>query len=565
MLRKLLTSVLAFAVGLNGLSMPMVWAQNGSVEPGPLIIDTGRLDHGILLKLDDDKVPVPAPATPDTEGAEAAKTAPFTLQAVQVEGATVFDNAALSPAWQPFLGQTVSDKQIADIADTVGEIYGKAGYALFTVIVPQQSFENGIARVRVVEGYVQGITIEGDTDDADLGLLKAYAAKIARERPLTKKTLERYLILMNEIPGLMVGSRFDAVPNAAGAVTLGLTIKRKPYQVLGGINNLGAAMLDRIQIDTGAVANSFFQQGDRTQATYDMAGDLRSFKYYGLSQSEPIGSEGTMEQISAGYLHTAPHSWVTMHGDAYTLAAQTTYPMIRSNTQALTLSGDFETLDSNNAVLGQTIASDHTRVLRAGSVYGWADTPNSLLAGSVILSQGLNIIDARTSPYYGAPDFTKVNFRVNREQPLFDNDIILRPKLYTQYSAAKVPSSEQFTYGGAEFGRGFDPATFNGDRGIAASLEIAYRIPDGTVTEWSKGFEVYGFYDWAKLWNDHSRILPAVEEGTSAGLGTRMHLTDVLLLQFEAAAPRSAVASGVVPGWPRDNTLHYSFIVKATF
>ncbi|HEX4504868.1 MAG TPA: ShlB/FhaC/HecB family hemolysin secretion/activation protein [Alphaproteobacteria bacterium] len=508
-------------------------AENPTVQPtAPLLIDRARLDRQPQL-------PTARTATPSAQK-DALKNAPdikpFTLRGVLVQGAPSLEPAALHAAYADRIGSEITIKDIGAISDKIGALYKDAGFPLYSVVVPKQDFGDGTLTVRVTEGYVDNVIIDGDTEDADLDLIRAYAAKIVADQPLHHWVLARYLLLMNDIPGLKVGSRFDPAQSSAG-VTLRLTIERKHFDFALNFDNEGSKFISRLQFTATATANSIFQQGDRTEFIYGFPANFNDYHYYGVTHLEPIGTEGTTVQFSTSYLETRPLN-SSIDGDAYTAGFTFTVPIIRQQEESLSLIGSLDALNSSNGFLGQTFSNERTRAIRVGAAYvtGLLDG-TEVTSVSGVLSQGIDALGARPGGFgTGGPTFTKVNIKIEHDRVLIEN-VIARLKAGGQYALDAVPASEEFTYGGPDFGRAFGDAEVTGDRGIEAGAEIAYQVPSAWIgLSFLTNPEVYGFYDIGKLW----LLNPALRSpdlGQSAGVGARIRVYDKLTLQIEAGFP----------------------------
>src|SRR3546814_427015 len=110
--------------------------------------------------------------------------------------------AVLQAAFAPFIGRTLDKATIGEIASALSDTYGKGDVALYTIVVPQQNLSDGVLTLRVVEGYIDDVVITGDVKGRGLDLVRRYAARLAAEKPLRRPTLERYLSLIRDIPGL---------------------------------------------------------------------------------------------------------------------------------------------------------------------------------------------------------------------------------------------------------------------------------------------------------------------------------------------------------------------------
>ena len=536
MTRAYLSRLILFlwAVFIFHVYVDAAYAQTAPAA-APLLIDRNRLDRQAQPPSAETSTPTVAP--PSTVNASLAAVTPFTLTAVQVQGAKSLDPASLAGTYSDRIGKTATIADIGAITDRIGALYVAAGFPLYSVIVPKQSFDGGVLVVRATEGYVDNVVIDGDTEGADLSLLRIYAAKIVADRPLHHAILARYLLLMNDIPGLKVGSRFDPAPGTAG-VTLHLIIQRKHFDFGLAFDNEGSRFISRLEFTATATANSIFQEGDRTELIYGFPADYRDYHYYGLTHLEPLGTEGATVQFSTSLLETHPMSVTSISGEAYTAGLRFTVPVIRQQDEDLSLIASLDALDSSNGFLGQTLSNERTRAIRMGVAYATGPLDGSRVTmASAVLSQGIDALGARPGARgTGGPTFTKLNLRVEHDRTIGPK-FILRLKAAAQASPDSVPASEEFTYGGNDLGRAFGVAEAVGDRGVAAGAELAYRLPTAwTGLSYLSNAEAYTYYDLGQLWFV-SPLLRTPSLGQSAGLGVRVRVYDKLTLAVEAGFP----------------------------
>src|SRR3546814_2165547 len=245
--------------GATPVKLPM---KNGS-----LTIDQNRVDRqapaqpGIL--------PPPA-ARSDGRAVPDSVEAGAKLARVRVEGSNA-PMAVLQAAFAPFIGRTLDKATIGEIASALSDTYGKGDVALYTIVVPQQNLSDGVLTLRVVEGYIDDVVITGDVKGRGLDLVRRYAARLAAEKPLRRPTLERYLSLIRDIPGLETEVQLLNL-QTAGAVRLVLTLKHDDLDFGLVVNNRGIANLGRTQVQANATANSLFRQGDQTRRTARKSG-----------------------------------------------------------------------------------------------------------------------------------------------------------------------------------------------------------------------------------------------------------------------------------------------------
>src|SRR5690606_143821 len=103
---------------------------------------------------------------------------------------------------------------------------------------------------------------------------------------------------------------------------------------------------------------------------------------------------------------------------------------------------------------------------------------------------------------------------------------VVRLKAAGQFTSDLLPSSEQFSVGGSEFGRAFEQSIVIGDTGAAGSAELAWRPPGlpGPID----GSEIYGFADAAQVmqagrlgWPDRDYDLASAGGGVRLAFGKK--------------------------------------------
>jgi hemolysin activation/secretion protein len=478
--------------------------------------------------------PSPAPAKRPRAAAPADQAAPqitpFVLSEVRVEGSSI-SPALLAAAWRPFAGRTVDGAALTRLVDAVGEAESKGGIALYNVVAPDQDFAGGVVRLQVVEGHVSSVDIQGG-EAKGATLVRAYGAKLTAERPLRRATLQRYVSLIRDIPGL--NAELELKPGTdTGAEVLVATLKPRPVQFAAAVNNRGAALLGRTQVEGDVFFNSVLRPGDQTRLAIAVPTDIERFQYYAVSHATPLGTRGTTLQLGASYLRTRPQgSALTGHAEALNL--QLTHPLIRSYVDNLYVTGALDGLNSSNALLGQTISSVRTRALRLGLAYS-RETEKTALVGGVVVSQGLDGLGARVlDPAAAEVGFRKLNLKLAFNIEVAPQ-LVLRLDGAAQLSGDRLPAAEQFALGGEEFGRAYEAAAIVGDEGQAGSVELAWR-PVKRLPAVLEGSELYAFADAGQVtFKSRFGLLPQTQGLASAGGGVRLTFGGHTLVGLEAA------------------------------
>lgn len=494
---------------------------------GALVIDQNRLDRQLPSV-----APSGAPARPAPVAETAAQAAPATaLRQVRLQGSTRLAGE-IDRIAAPFIGRPLDAAGIRAVADAVSAAYASTGLALYTVAAPAQDLSQGVLTLLAVEGHIGEVAIEGPTADAQNPLVKAYAARLTRERPLTKATMERYLSLIRDIPGLTVDAQLYNTP-APGTVRLVLKLKRKVMQRELTFNTRGAARLGAPQAQGSLIVNSLFRQGDQARLTLALPSNIDTFQYAAVSYASVLNAEGLTAQGNLSYLRTRPHS-PPIKGESVGAGVQISYPIKRGYAENLYLSGGVDMLNSDNAIYGVTFTSDRARAARASLSYAKIEARRSLSA-VVVATTGIDALGARVDARLTDADFHKLSIQAAVNQ-VVGKQVVIRLRGLVQVSSGLLPTAEQMPLGGEPFGRAFASAAATGDRGYAGSAELGWIVP-AKVTARFQGSEIYGFADGGRIWS-RARLpflAAARYDLASVGGGVRIAATKTMVIGLEAA------------------------------
>jgi hemolysin activation/secretion protein len=122
-------------------------------------------------------------------------------------------------------------------------------------------------------------------------------------------------------------------------------------------------------------------------------------------------------------------------------------------------------------------------------------------------------------------------------------------------------SGEEFSVGGARFGRGYDPSEITGGDGAAGLVELRHdgRFA-GLGTELS--YQLYGFGEFGVVWTGDPNGGGARDSLASAGAGVRIGWGGRFLGEIEVAAP---LTRGVASEGGRSDFARVFFRLTAAF
>lgn len=528
---------IALALMVSCLAWPAVAQQAARPDVNP-----GQVQRRIPEPVEPERPP-PTLTLPAAPQAAPQGTVRFVLTAVVIDGATVFDPAALAPAYEDFLAREIGLADVEEILRRITGKYRESGYFLSHAIAEPQGLQSGILRITVIEGGVQRVAFPG-LPDREADRLRPYTSAVLAERPLRLATLERALLLINDLPDVRVAPSLSPIDEKTGNYELALAIDKSRFSGVVSLDNRGTRSLGPVETQAAGGVDSVLTAFDRLSLNFfTIPNQPRELMSEQLGYDLPLGSGGTRGTLTVARTDLHPHgnlASLALSGDATHFGAGVTHPVLRLRDQSFWLGGAFDVQQSEQSQQGVRQFDDQLRVLRLHGLYladdGWGGS-NSV---NVEASQGLDALGAsqpggsELSRPNGRPDFTKFTGTAIRQQHLFGG-FYLRLSAAGQKAAEPLLVSEQFALGGTQFGRAYDPGEIAGDDGAAGSAELRYvGLVDNSAI---RSYEVYTFYDLGTVWN------MGVSDGTqrqslaSAGVGVRVALQRGLSAGLEVADP----------------------------
>lgn len=529
----------------------LCWLSLAGAQPvtPPPAVDPGRLRE----RFEPTPEPATAPRLPELKGAagaplpEEVRDIRVTLRSIRILGATAYTPEQLREQTDAYLGREISGADIFNLAQALTARYRNDGYFLSLVIVPPQQLADGTLTLRVIEGYIASVQIEGEARVR--ARLLALAEKIMASRPLQAHVLERYLLLANDLPGLQLRSVL-APSQTPGAADLTLIASVKTYEGFASVDNYGSRYLGPNQATLGLTVNQLFGAHDQLRYIGVGSGDTR-LAFHQLSLSQVVTPEGLRLAVTVSQARTRPGDVLQpydVHGRLDAVAFSMAYPWLRTRNQSLQGRLVYDSADTDTDILGSRTTEDRIRALRAGLSWQRLDVLDGQNVLEVDLSQGVGGTskgDALKSRVGADGLFSKLNFDYTRFQP-WGAHWGLTFGLAGQWTGEQpLLSSEQFALGGRRFGRAYEAAELVGDRGLALRLEPRYA--GASTLPGLRAFHLLGFYDIGEVTRVGSlpADTPATQSLASAGVGLRLFPSARVTAQLEAAWPltRSVASS----------------------
>ncbi len=500
-------------------------------------------------------LPAVTPSGPNVNEPDATEVPdiPIAVRAVSITGATLF-GAQLDTYLQGLTGPSVSLARLNQARQDILRHYRSRGYALTAVALAIDQASGSVV-FRVTEGRIAAVKLDGDIGPAGTMVLR-FLNHLTEFPVIDTATLERYLLLAQDVPGVSLSTVLAPSKDDPGALTLiaqvgfsrisgQVSLDNRAYDLTGPLQFLGIVDL-----------NGITSWGDRTEFSYFHT--FPNSQNFGQASLDFfVGSQGLKVRIYAGAGTNDPTgslAALNYHGFTDIFGVQVSYPLIRSRKQNLSVYAALDALESTITTTTAKIqqSADEVRVARIGEDY----TVSDLVFGaarpatnqiSARLSQGLDILGGfhgtalppSTARQNERHNFHAIKFELIRTQTLFspwDGATVALMGLVTgQWTPDVLPPSEQFYLGGARFTRGYYSGQVPGDKALAATVELQLNATIdltmlGLPADTSAQF--YLFYDWGETWQNQNADSAA--RLASAGGGARIQLTKNIELDLEA-------------------------------
>ncbi|WLH80013.1 POTRA domain-containing protein [Pseudomonas sp. FP2335] len=489
-----------------------------------------------------------------------------TIRKLQIDGGTVYPLKELAQAFEPLIGHETDLAHLIEATRSITRRYQADGYLLSYAFLPEQHFEGGLVHVVLVEGYIRDYQVQGD-----IGSVSAYVTKLAdklkAERPLTRKTFERYTTLMGAIPGVTLQAQVPPPGTTDGGTRMQITASRKPFTTSMSLNQASRGGLQAL---LSATSNSQTSMGEQLTVSGLFPPGDDNEHYYRAAYSQFINAEGTQLALSGERYRADPGTNLQLGGgfelkphqaiDRFSIGLS--HPLIASPTESLSLGTRLYGVDQKTRyqLVGFPNRFDVETDLRALAFEGdWrkadSDQLRILSAG---LYQGINGMGAKTrSDLQGLKpdlDFFRLRLSGVQSNKLFASNFqgVLSGAFY--WSDDTLPDSERATFGGQNFGRGYPDDQGSGDKGWGVAYEVNYSY--NRAGDWVRILQPYVVFDRAKTW--FNEVPVKGNNLSSAAVGLRFGDSKYYNIALEAAKPMSDVALDSFDRRPR-YTLSFSY------
>jgi len=433
------------------------------------------------------------------------------------------------------IGRTLTPEDLAALANAVSERIRARGYPMGIAWIDAQRVTNGVLVIRVDEGRIDEIRLDGSDNVA----VRDSLAPLRNGKPVRLGDIERRLLLAGDIDGIRIQSSRFFREGDRGILLVKLSHDRVAGHFVA--SNQGTKPIGPEQARLQVNVNGLIASDDSLALGYSTAPFEPSELQFGFVRYEKrISPSGAELAVSGSASITHPGAYlnaIDIKNRSWHVGVSGLQPLLRRKAASYWLEGEFALRN-----LAQWRSRVRTRrdqiAIGRMTLYGYRNFAGGRLRTSATLSRGLGILDATKAgdPLASRRDsdgtFTALNAWTDWTSGLVGK-LSLRVAAQGQLASQPLLISEEAGLGGTNFLRGYDWGERTGDEGVMGMAELRYSFdrPFNIM----KRAQFYAFVDGGTVSNQDDGF--GGGSLASTGGGVRLDITSRLGFSLELAVP----------------------------
>lgn len=456
------TATTVFAIDLQNVDPGAIQKHSGDLQEYYRLEKLLKEDSRLAEEPQIDDETRNAPAERPSNGAR------IIINSVVTDTSDILTNEEIRKVTASYEGGTHTINDLFKMVDKLNALYRSKGFITAKALLPPQKVEAGVVRIRLVEGRVGHVLIEGNRHTRESFFLNRFS--LEKGALVRLDILEKDLIYFNAVNDVRVRATLRP-GDLPGETDLVLKAVEPPnYEVNILADNAGTETVGEERIGLKFVDLSLFGYRDPLTLSGYISEGTRTLS---AGYSFPINSLGT--RLSAGYgfnqvdIQSGPFADLDVGGDSYSYSFNLNHPLIFSPAFTMNLFAGYQYNNSTTDFAGVTISRTKIASVPMGfdfrriDDYGLWYCRNTFTHGS---ERG-----------DGDKDFLLYNLDVVRTL-VHTNEIFTLIRGNAQLSSRHpLASTEQFQVGGLSSVRGYPEGFLVGDEGYFLSAEIKFTLP----------------------------------------------------------------------------------------
>jgi hemolysin activation/secretion protein len=437
---------------------------------------------------------------------------------IEVSGSTVFQEADFAPIVAPFAGQSLTLEALRTVADRITQLYLDAGYITSRAVLVDQTITDGVVQIRVVEGSVEAIEIEGN-QQVNAAYIRQ-RVQLGSQTPLNQGKLEDQLRLLRLDPLFANVEASLRAGTGLGQSILTLRVTEAD-RLIGSVSadNYSTPTVGSERLGASIGYRNVTGNGDTLLASYfrSTTGGANQFDFSYQIPVNPMNGTLLLRYSPDNYRITSDFIGfdnldIRGHSSQYELSFR--QPLVRSPREEFALSLGFTHRQGETLINDFLIDDSTTSVFKFGQDYLHRD-PRGAWSVRSQFNIGTGLLNA-TSDRNPDGEFISWLGQLQRVQLLGSNHLLIA-QADLQLTPDPLLSSQQFIIGGGQSLRGFRQNARAGDNGFRLSIED--RITLARNAAGAATFQLNPFADLGAVWNIDQDSRPTPDQNLLAGIG----------------------------------------------
>lgn len=429
-----------------------------------------------------------------------------------ISGNLIFKDEQLRPLLEHLRGKSWTLAQLMTSVQAITAFYEQAGYPLVSVTIPEQTLDNGVLRLEVLEAVWGDVLLEQPGTPSER-LIRLATQNLAKGQPVLQQEIDRSTALLGDIAGLSVRARLR--PGMEFGATNLLVSAERADSISGelAVNNFGGVATGRAQATMSLQLNGLVSQGESIALDGMSAGDgmqwLRASVELPLPvQAMRVGAAQSVVQ----YQLVGDAKSLGAHGWAQQTSAWVKHALLQWGSSRWSARVQWDKVDLDDLLSagaemsnrrgiqmwGVSLGSELAEVWPGG---GRARFTLGMTQGQLQFAQeAAQANDAALANTQGR--FTRLNLSGTYSQDISALDSVTG-SVDMQWSDRNLDASQKASLGGPRSVRGFEAGVLSGDGSVMSVFELRHLWGQWLGAQWSSAMFVdYGWIKTnAKAWN----------------------------------------------------------------
>ena len=456
------------------------------------------------------------------------------VNSIEVSPSQILTKDEVDRIVRPLIGRSVNIDDIKRVVEEINRKYAERGFVTARAFLPEQTVQNGVIRIELVESKVGNVSVEQNRWTKD-SYIKARMPQqegelfdiVELERDIMD--FNRYNEGVNLTANLKAGEK-------EGTTDIELKAhERFPFHVTAMMDNAGRYQTGNIRGGAMITADSLFGYRDKMSiGSYFSGGSASPFFDYNVPVNRKDGRLGFMYSSTFSKIKYGQYSPLDIRSRAYTYSLYYTQPLVRKPGFELKsyASLNYKRAGSYMGILKNFGVDDEISMDNVTSIDAALNLRKDTKYGIWYLNQGVG---------YAIPLFDKNSnyFKIFGGAVRlhdFSHGVIgqLRGNYQIIPNNKYIPYIDQFQAGGLATVRGYQEGAMIGKNGFFTSAELMFPLMPRQITSPRSGEKIpfIGKYVKGAVFADFGGVFPQVDEYqygdhhfmASLGMGLRVQL-----------------------------------------